>query len=130
MTTLTLTGLRIDTSRLDTVSTATEQRRTHAASGRRGPATQVVSADVLAETRTAECKCEDEKHMATLGLPTLHAGTPIQGAGGLRGLPTGWDPELERHVFQFEDPKCLGSGCTTGRHVCSRLDKVRRRYGI
>lgn len=90
-----LAGLRIQSTRFGAV----EPRATAAGGGR------AVSAEVLAQTQRDECKCEDPRHMAALGLSPLRVGTP---------------------VFQLVE---LGSGCTTGRWVCSRLDRVRRAYG-
>lgn len=128
MTELTLNGLRINVARLDAVGTATEQRKARVASGGRGAMTGVVSADVLAQTRTDACKCEDENHMVLLGLQPLRAGTPLRGSGGLQGI----SPEYNFTTEQWEPipgGKGLESGCTTGRHICPRLDAVRRRYG-
>lgn len=130
MTELRLNGLRVRRVALASVGAATTRRAARIASGIRGTTDTVVSADVIADTRTDTCKCEDEAWMRGLGLPTLHAGTPVRGPGGLAGISPEYNFTTQQWEAVPEDPKALGSGCTTGRHVCPRLDKVRRRYGL
>lgn len=114
-----MTGLRIQSSRFGAV----EPRN----SGH-GLGVRVVSAEVLAQTRVPTCKCEDPRHMASLGLLPLHPGTLLRGPGGLQGI----SPEYNFTTEQWEPVEGgagLGGGCTKG-HVCPRLDKVRRIYGL
>lgn len=115
-----LKGLRIQSNRFGAV----EPRN----SGH-GLGVRVVSAEVLAQTRVDTCRCEDPRHMASLGLSTLHAGTLLKGPGGLQGI----SPEYNFTTEQWEpvpEGKGLESGCMTGKHICPRLDKVRRIYGL
>lgn len=127
MTELRLNGLRVRRVGLASVGAATQRRAARIASGVRGATASIVSADVLAETRTSDCKCEDEQHMRGLGLPVLQVGTLVRGPGGLFGI----SPEFNISTGQWEpipDGKGLESGCTSGKWICPRLDKIRRRY--
>jgi hypothetical protein len=100
-----LKGLRIDPSKLDTLGEAYERAGSAGQTG----GVSVVTEEVLAATRREGCKCEDPRHMAALGLGPLRPGLLVRGDTGLVALE---------------------SGCTKGRWVCSRLDAVRRRYGV
>src|SRR5580765_424505 len=105
-----LTGLILRRSELDAVGEATKAKGSREGAGDGVSGHRVVSADVLASTRTSECRCEDPIHMAARGLPPLHAGTPIRGAGGLRGI----SPEFNFTTDRWEavpGGESLGAGC-------------------
>lgn len=114
-----LKGLRIQRRRFGAV----EPRRTGSEGGGR-----VVSAEVLASTRTDKCKCEDPRHMAKFNRPPLRVGTLVVGPGGLRGISPEYNFTAEAWE-PVEGGQGLGSGCTPGKGICPRLDAVRRAYG-
>lgn len=122
--TMVLKGLKIRQDRLGDLSESYERHTPRSSLG-----VQVVSEEVLASTRKGDCKCEDPQHMARLGLPPLRAGTLVRGPGGLQGVSAQYNYETEQWE-PVEGGEGLGSGCTSGRHVCSRLNEIRRRYGL
>lgn len=68
--------------------------------------------------------------MASIGLPTLRAGTPVKGEGGLRGISPEYNYATRRwERVGGEYAEGLGGGCTSGKYVCNRLIEVRKRYG-
>jgi hypothetical protein len=121
---LALKGLTITRSRLANLGGTYERH-----GGSRSSLGAVVSQEVLASTRKPECKCEDPKHMAALGLPVLRAGMLVRGPGGLQGVGPNYN-YLTEEWEPVEEGTGLGSGCTTGRWVCPRLNEIRRRYGV
>lgn len=98
----------------------TSERRLEAALAQDGSVARgaTISPAVIADTRTAQCKCEDAEHMVDLV--------------DVRGImyPGMLTSEL----------RDLGSGCTAMKRgaglsaavqgVCTRLDKLRRRYDL
>jgi hypothetical protein len=118
-------GAIIRRSVLDAVGQRTADKKRSTQAG--GSSASIVSQDVLSSTgaQFPHCKCEHEDHMANLGKPVLHAGTLVNGPGGLNGISPAWNGERWVSVPGGDG---LGTGCTTG-WVCPRLDKVRRTYG-
>ena len=102
MTSIVAKGAKLSRSRLAAVGTV------HQVVSRSGGRLATVSASLLAETRLPPCNCEDIDHMSELYPHVnghLHAGMPVKAL------------------------RLLASGCTTGRWVCPRLDRIRRQLG-
>lgn len=117
-------GLKIRKDRLGNLGEAYERAGPRSSLG-----VAVVSEEVLASTRNGSCKCEDPVHMASLGLPVLHAGTLVRGPGGLQGVSPAYNYSTQEWE-RVDGGEGLSEGCTSGKWVCPRLNEIRRRYGV